>query len=804
MISRLLAAILIAFSFTSSFAQNNDYFSLKEVRNMRFDHLAIAGDKEVNTFLSRMPDFNFIEALKVGQTTQMDALLARVKTLYSLKELNLKDYTGDFNEHSFDSCGDIEILHIQVREDKLDQLKYLPHHGSLQALYIYISGRPETLEPLKDLPQLNEIHLIGDFLPKDLQAIIDNLKGQRLLRVLGLSVDRITDLPKSIAKNRMMSKLVLYDNLSVFTNKGIEDLSEQKLSIVFNMAPDLVSAVAISYYSNNGELSDFERDYLQQVFAGDVFAQQFEQEEVVSENTTNIPFRKEFTPDFPTTSEFHPPYPAVQPVPEIFVIQPGDNSVLYSGTGMKITIPSGSFVNAAGEIVKDPVYIKVTQFMQTQDILFAGLDLNSGGTQFCNQFLFNIQATTEKSSVTLREGYQMKVMMPAAADSSKKYFFDYESNTWQDQNLYNDVFANNFVPLDFYRIESPGQHTAYYLLDTSSFNERFNSQHNYLLNDRNNDDQILYRKKKYFTDLNRPWNKDYNKGIDMTGTHIHSGKAYIKIQKVIPTPRNRERQYFSLLNKSDKSLFPELKPFISGHILFNVKVNPGNKREFSETYIKDVKYFDVRIQYTEGKEYCDIILKTSEGYRKLQAYITDTDNRKLMAKQINRFRKAYAQYLKIKARREAEFNTLNSQRLSEYKLFSDERIRALEKSAQYTEIKVAQLGTFGMMYMKEPVFSTNIIAQYTDENGLPIDVRELFMVDSRYNTVIRIKAGNFVFDPATCLYIVATDYSGNLYYAGKNDIPAASLSNNSLTYIKLKKASTHMNSIAFFNKLLKN
>jgi hypothetical protein len=109
-----------------------------------------------------------------------------------------------------------------------------------------------------------------------------------------------------------------------------------------------------------------------------------------------------------------------------------------------------------------------------------------------------------------------------------------------------------------------------------------------------------------------------------------------------------------------------------------------------------------------------------------------------------------------------------------------------------------------LMYSKEPVFSTNLIAQYTDASGLPIDVKELFLVDSRYNTVIKVEPGNITFDPATTQYMVATDYSGNLYYANRTDISSSNLNNNDLTYIRLKKVGHNLNSIAYFNNLIKN
>ncbi len=802
MIRKPLAAIFLFCISAVAMAQNNDYFSLKDVRTFRFEHLELNNERDIRTFIENTSDYNFIEALKVDETPQLNRILSVLSKCYSLKELDLAGYSGDFNEHSFDSCAEIEILHLSINEEKLDQLRFINSCKKLTTLYLYIKGKPENLEPLKNLPQLREIHIIGDLLPKHLATTIENLRTQTSLNILGLSVDRVTDLPANITKFKMLGKLILYDNLSVYTNKGIDELSEEKLSIAFNLFSDMMSAIAISYFSNNGKLSDFEIDYLQLIYQGEMLSQQFTEEETTAGNEINIPFRKEFQPDFAKTAEFNPPYPSIVPASEIFIINPASSSVIYSNSGLKVTIPANSFINEAGEQVFDPVYIKITQITQPSDILFAGLNLKNGHQQLCSPFIFNIQATTVRSTAKLKEGYQLKVLMPVAADTAVNYFFDYESNTWQNLNFYNEVFANNFVPTDFYKIESSNQHIPYYQFDTSSFNSRFYGPHHYFLNDKFNSNELLFKKKTFYTDLDRFWSKDYNKSGQLKGIKIKNGKSYVKLQKVIPKVRNKERQYFKVLDKTEQQIIPELKP-LKG-INFNVKTNPENKKEFSENFVKHTKYVDVRIHYSEGRDFCEILLKTTDGYRKLVAFITDSDDKKIIKSQLKKFQKAYTQYVKIRARRTMEFNHLNMARYEEYKTFSSEKTKNLERNKQLSEVKIHQLGTFGLMYNTEPTFSTNLIAQYTDISGLPIDIKELFLVDSRYNTVIKVQAGNISFDPATCQYIVATDYNGNLYYANKNDISASNLSNNALTYIKLKKVSTNLNSVIFFNNLIRN
>ncbi len=93
--------------------------------------------------------------------------------------------------------------------------------------------------------------------------------------------------------------------------------------------------------------------------------------------------------------------------------------------------------------------------------------------------------------------------------------------------------------------------------------------------------------------------------------------------------------------------------------------------------------------------------------------------------------------------------------------------------------------------------------QYTDETGLPIDVKDLFMVDNRYQTVIKLDLRNMAINPVTCQLIFATDYNGEMYFANKDDIMGMNLSNNSLTYIKLNKIKVKLNTIESFNNYIK-
>lgn len=794
--------ITLAVSHFSLEGQNNDYYKLKDVKSYRFDHLLLDNEKDLATFVKNIDDFNYIEAIKIGDIKSLNTLAPVLAKCYGLREINLLDYKGEIDQNSFDSTLSVEILHIRLLEEKLQSVRHISNLKSLGTLYLYITGKLESMQPLEELPELKELHLIGDFLPNDISLILERLKNQNNLGILGISVDRITDIPESIIKFKRLSKLILYDNLSIAANNGIDDLSEQKISLVFDIYSDEMRAVAISYFSSYGDLSDFELEYLQKIYKGEIFSQQFEAEAETTEEGSVMPFKKEFKPDFPKTSEFNSPYPTIKPLEEQFVIDPSKNNVLYSQTGMKMVIPANSFESEKGETINSAVYIRLIQVNTPVELLFSGIGINQNGLNFNNRFVFNIQASAEKSTARLKDGYQIKTYLPFNPDSSKAHFFDYESNSWQDLGFYQQIFENNFVPIDFYKLENSGISNEVYLFDTSSFDSRFAASRSLFLNDLDNKNQMLFKKKGFYADLDRTWTRDYNKSGNLNGYRIKIGKSLIKIQKVIPKVRNKERQYFKLLDRSGLKIFKELDAL--KNINFNVLVNQSNKREFNEKYIRNIKYVDLRIDYQKGQNYCEIKLKTTDGYKIIRANITDSDNEELMKKQIRRFEKAYLKYLRILSRRRQEFNELNAVRYGEFKTYLNNNIVDLQKSGQYTELKIHQLGSFGFFNQLNPEFNTGLIAQYTDLKGIPIDIKEIYMIDSRYNTVFKIAVGNLSFYPSYCNMIIATDYSGNLYYANRGDITASNISNNSLIYIKMKPVPGSITTVAAFMNLTRN
>lgn len=807
----LIVVIAILYTGVPMSAQSGDFFTPKEVKKYRFSHLELQNEKDATEFINNTFNYNFIEALKVSNSNRIKTILDKLSSCYNLTELNLTDYRGELYENLFDSCKGIEVLHLRMDDDQLPQLKNLNKIKSLKVLYLYINGKTEQIDFIHLLPQLREFHVIGDFLPKDIDEIIEQLKNQNSLNILGISVDRTTDISYKIRGLKYLSKLNLYDNLSLASQQNasnntevpnLNELIEEKLDLRYTMSPDLMGFISISYFSSYDQLSDFERDNFKKIYqAESTFFIEDEDVDAMALKGTFREFNKNFKPNFGNSPEFKLPYPQITPHSETFVIDPSNDNILHSKSGFRLTIPQNCFQDATGQNITDKVYIKITQMTHPVELYFSGLKFGDNKNNFSNNFTFNVQATGEKGPALLKENYQLNAFIPQNTDSAVAYFFDYESMTWQDMNLYNKVFASNFVSTDFYKIEHSKNTSNVYLLDTSSFENRFNNSENYFLIDNDVQQQYIFKKQYFYTDLDRPWLRSYNDKGKMLGQRIKRGKSFVKIEKVIPKVRIKNKQYFKILDKTNV-LFPELKYL--KNINFNTDIDPENKHQFREYYIKNAKYQDVRIEYKRGEDFCTIVLKTNDGYKLLKAYFTDSDVKKTRLRQIRKFEKAYAAYFKVKSKRGLEFNALNKNRLQEYQLHNELEHEDFIKSKKYSEIKIHQLGSFSFLYPVQANFNKYVIVQYTDFNGLPIDVKNLYLIDKRYNCIFKLQLESLNYDQSNTEYIFATDYAGNLYYANKSDIDTIRVGNNSLTYLKLKRVNANITDINTILQLIKN
>lgn len=797
-----LLCFLILFTVASiSLAQKNDFFNLNEVKKLRFDKLEIFNQKEANQFIKNRENYNFITTLKVSQVEQVADILNALSSFPELTELNLLDYKGEFKPHVFDSCSHLETLHIKLNESNNEALKEVSKIKNLQTLYLYLEGKFEDYEFLNNLPQCKEIHLIGEMLPKDIKHAIGIVNKNINLQVFGISVDRITDIGESIKELRLIHTLVLYDNLSIFTNKGIEDLTFEQLSINYLLYDDLYSAVRVLYYSDGDKLSDFEKMHLGAIYNSKMEEIPYMATEMEDQNDTFIPFVSKFHPAYSDVPEYRYIYQSLKPIPEQFIIQPHTDAHIITTSGMELFIAKNSFIKADNTPVNENIYLKIIQMNKPEELMFSGFN-NRFGDQYLNaNFTFSIQATTSDNELKLKEGYQMKVLLPVKKDSAIEHYFDYESNTWQNLNLYNQAFSNSFEPIDFYQMEKGSNVSRYYQFDSSNFETRFNQGGHYYLNDEDENNQLLYKANKWYTTLERDWSTEFNKDRKLKGFKLKKGKALVKISKVIPKKRNNSRQYFKLLDKTEEGLFSELKAF--KNINFNVMIDAENKKALNDGYIKNKKYQDVRVIYNQGDLECIIKLKSQNGYKILKALITDSDIKKNKVKQVSKFSKAYNKYIKLLNEKGKSFDVENEKRQLDYENYLLNKKSQLMKSNSATELKINQLGSFGFYYYITPQHNTNIIAQYTNDKGIPIDVKDLYLIDTRYNTCFKIQVGNLSLTPSSTKMIVAVDYDGELYYANKSDVLAMNLVDNSLVFIKLRPVKEKLNNIQGFIQLVK-
>lgn len=88
---------------------------------------------------------------------------------------------------------------------------------------------------------------------------------------------------------------------------------------------------------------------------------------------------------------------------ETFSVKPGEENVIITANGSKITIPKEGLVDENGDLITEPVTISLKNFMDPAEIMTAGIpmkysDDSTKTTPFQSAGMFEIQASTASGS----------------------------------------------------------------------------------------------------------------------------------------------------------------------------------------------------------------------------------------------------------------------------------------------------------------------------------------------------------------------------------------------------------------------
>lgn len=127
------------------------------------------------------------------------------------------------------------------------------------------------------------------------------------------------------------------------------------------------------------------------------------------------------------------PFKKVKLKAEEFTINPGDDNIITTSNGSKIILSKESLMDENGDLLKEPVTISLTNFMDPAEIMTAGIpmkysDDSTKNTPFQSAGMFEIQAATQSGKkVLINQNHP--ISMELATYRSEKGFDNYYLDT---------------------------------------------------------------------------------------------------------------------------------------------------------------------------------------------------------------------------------------------------------------------------------------------------------------------------------------------------------------------------------------
>lgn len=429
---------------------------------------------------------------------------------------------------------------------------------------------------------------------------------------------------------------------------------------------------------------------------------------------------EKFPEKIPALYGINPVFPKIVQAPEVCSIEnPRSNNILYFTNGARVYVPANSLVFEDGTPVNTPVQLRYRQFNDEIDVLLSGITMHydsAGKTQrFETAGMFQIDATSNGRNVKIASGKELVLDMPSADTSGDYSFYTLNTNGRWDYNYTLDK------PVELSQLEGRP------LLDTVHFAGRFASTGHKFICDAGSEKEWLCPHKHG----KRCTRKGAAGLYSMPLMVYRPGKNRLiylstRVEKQHPRDGDGRILTFKLRQRRGPSgVFPELNRFYTFPFVAEM-----NRLDFAFKYKLDKIYNDIRVNYTEGEEYCEIILKHNAGYETIKALVTGGKEGKRKEAMIRRFVRMYRNYEKDLGKKEICFNHILDTRISNAMSRQRGMFRYTRPGIRYMTMRLASFGTMNCDKFRnppEPLPTFRILAR--DEHNRQIDIETVQVLD---------------------------------------------------------------------------
>jgi len=742
-------------------------------------------------------------SVKIDNIQSPGNILNLINQWNDITELYLKNSGSNLLGSDFEKLMNVEHIIVECNPNDTNLLENIYKTPNLEKITLIFNEEPKDWDFLFYYRKIQNLHIYGTFLSETFYEIVEKLMTFNNLKELGLSIDYATDLPSNMNLLGELQILKLYDNLTRLNYDHQAQVQPERFNINGVLGSDKPTSLSVLFYSEDYGLTPRENRWIASIWNGkrDVYDPPAGLM-ASSRGTRNLYILKP-KPIFLPNVNVEPLLEDLYPRSETFNINAAENSIIHTESGCNLYIPAGSLIKKDGTVYNGNAYVSVRYIQDLVNTAFRGLDLRV--TKYRNSPLYKtdimieIEISDGVFPLQFNGNMNIRLDVPVSDTSSVFYTYDNDTKGFMDYELFKTVFSNSEsqeIPIryDEWIRQNLAKHV--YMLDNRNCNERFRNPESYFLFDEGNKVERYIKNGRFFTSKEYQWEKS-NNNIG-TNYKITEGRNLLKITKVTPKIKNKGELFFQLEDKHE--LFNELS--IIKKAIFKYTDTLSN-REFNAAFTRNKRYSDFRLEQDKANGKWNIILKSDEGYKVIEvAPSFFKKNGKPYSEKKNR--KLLEKFYKMQKQRAESFENYLNQRLTDYSLFYQNRQSTWERKANFKTVFIKNTGIYGFMSIEtEQSERISCFINYLDINGIPIDVKSLFMIDKFNRNVYQFNKGNTYINLKNTSLVLCVDYQGQLHYITGDALRTYGFSDGSIYFLQLNSMVHPPRSIDDFKKLIK-
>lgn len=806
----VIAAFFALCSISTVLAQKpgTEFVSVKAALQTKANKILISSAGDVKLLKKNLKNLPSIVGVRIDgnvNATEISSLLGNMEDLEQVQLLNFSGTVTNSFLNNISMVQDLVFMIKQNNEDVLNLLLDLPMLNG--ATFWFTEAVPDNFNFLANYNAFKKIGIIAPLVAKDLPALIGLLNNFEHLEELTISVDRISELP-SLKGLPYLKKITIIDNLGWLANKGFTDLEVKN----FRLMTDSLHTIDFSYLSDGLELYDDEIEHLKTCVGAanyvpgasqPITAETVTMGEATSKKATMVVYQKENPPQY-LNNGYNNSITRLETGVETYLLSKDQNHVIYSPKGLRITIPAIEVKTSASTCGGNELYMKL-RIMQSASEQLAR---SPSGYYYGGEKESNILAADKVFEITFGcKGDQVSLPLPphiyvdaVTRSDSAMMAWRYEQSEWVSNARYisssspDDAPAIRIEPRQITEILQSGASHIHFPMDTTGIEDRFWSEsYNFLT--------PAELSSSYYTTANGYYIALADKNAGTNGKEPVSakkGKSLIQLSKAY-VDRKVEPGVIKVLltDKTGYKLFPELKAFKNYAFVIEDTIN---SRRFSQEFVYRKKINDLRIEYTSGN-IAYVWLKTEEGFIKLSVTADYDASGKRNASALKSFNKKYKKYLAMLAKRSLAFSNYQNKNFSSnikniQKRFED--AKAYEKQNAF----IVTDGVYSFASIATMQDSFLLIAKFITSEGLPIDVKNSWVVYPSLKTCRQFEEGNISLNPSQFSHIICKDFDGQLYLINRETLMNMQPQDGGLLYVPMIPISEQVRNMADWNKIL--